>query len=223
VPRLRGKVAGLIVATAAVLLVAACGGGSSSASTTSAPGTGGAAGNNAFTAYVDCLNKNGVPISLPSGGPRTRPSGGAGPYGNRPSGAARPYGNRPSGAARQFGGGGTRPSGAPRPHPSGSAGARFPGGGFGNGGGFFGKPANVDDATWQKAQQACASVRPSAGPGGAGRRGAGGTQNAAFANCMKDHGVTSLQNLSTTDPTVKKALAVCQVLRQAQPSATPTA
>jgi hypothetical protein len=198
------------VATAAVLLVAACGGGSSSASTTGAPGTGTAGGNNAFTAYVDCLNKNGVPITLPSGGPRTRPSGGARPYGNRPSGG--------------FGGpdsSGTRPSGAPRPRPSGSAGARFPGGGFGNGGGFFGKPANVDDATWQKAQQACSSVRPSAGPGG--RQGAGGTRNAAFENCMKDHGVTSLQNLSTTDPTVKKALAVCQVLRQAQPSATPTA
>lgn len=189
-PRLGLKAAGLVVATAAVLLVAACGGGSDSPASASGANGGGGGGNNAFAAYVDCLNKNGVTITRPSGAPRTRPSGFA------------------------------RPSGMPRPRPSGSARGRFPGGGFGNGGGFFGKPAGVDDATWQKAQQACASVRPSAGPGG---RQGGGNRNAAFENCMKDHGVTSLQNLSTTDPTVKKALETCRVLRQAQPSAAPSA
>jgi hypothetical protein len=205
VPRLRWKAAGLLVATAAVLLVAACGGGGSKPASASTAGRNATAGNNAFAAYVDCLNKNGVTIALPSGGPR-----------NRPSGFPR---NRPSGGPRNGQSGGTRPSGMPRPRPSGSAGRGFPGGG-GFGGGGFAKPANVDDATWQKAQQACASVRPSFGPG---NRQGGGTQNAAFQNCMKDHGVTDLQNLSTTDPTVKKALDVCRVLRQAQPSATPAA
>jgi hypothetical protein len=224
------------VATAAVLLVAACGGGGSKPASASTAGRNATAGNNAFAAYVDCLNKNGVTIALPSGGPRNRPSGfprngqSDGPR-NRPSGGPR---NRPSGGPRngprngtpdgQSGGprngtpDGTRPSGMPRPRPSGSAGRGFPGGG-GFGGGFA-KPANVDDATWQKAQQACASVRPSFGPG---NRQGGGTQNAAFQNCMKDHGVTDLQNLSTTDPTVKKALDVCRVLRQSQPSAPPAA
>ncbi|NMO51511.1 hypothetical protein HH310_09945 [Actinoplanes sp. TBRC 11911] len=196
-PRLSWKAAGLVVATAAVLLVAACGGSSGSDSASPSGGNGGG-GNNAFAAYVDCLNKNGVTISLPSGGPGQR--------GGRPSGGPR---NRPSGGAR--------PSGMPRPRPSGSF-----GGGRGFAGGFFQKPADVDDATWQKAQDACASVRPSFGPGG-NRPGGGGAQNAAFQNCMKDHGVTDLQNLSTADPTVKKALDVCMVLRQARPSATPAA
>jgi hypothetical protein len=236
VPRLRWKAAGLLVATAAVLLVAACGGGGSKPASASAAGGNANGGNNAFAAYVDCLNKNGVAIALPSGGPRNRPSGFPR---NRPSGGPRngtpggprnaqssgarngtPDGprNAQSSGARNGTPDGARTSGMPRPRPSGSAGRGFPGGG-GFGGGFA-KPANVDDATWQKAQQACASVRPSFGPG---NRQGGGTQNAAFQNCMKDHGVTDLQNLSTTDPTVKKALDVCRVLRQSQPSATPAA
>jgi hypothetical protein len=189
VPRLRSKAAALFVASAAALLTAACGGNAG------APATGGGAGGStAFTAYLECLNKNGVTITMPSGGVR----------------------NRPSDGASRFPGG--YPSGMPRP--SGSAGRR--GGGFPGGGGFFSKPAGVDDATWQKAQEACASVRPSGRPGGFGNGSGGPGRNAAFQNCMKEHGVTSTENLSTTDPAVKKALATCRVLRQPAPSATPT-
>jgi hypothetical protein len=57
---------------------------------------------------------------------------------------------------------GNRPSGAPSDRPSRGAGG---GGRFGNG---DQPPAGVDAATWQKAQQACASLRPSGGPGNGG-------------------------------------------------------
>ena len=122
------QLAGLLVASAAfVVSAAACSGGSDASTATPAGNQGG--GNNAFAAYVECLQKNGVTITMPSGQPRTRPSGGAG---------------RPSGF----------PSGFPRP--SGSAGQRG-GGGFPGGGGFMTKPDNVSQDTWDKAQAACAS------------------------------------------------------------------
>jgi hypothetical protein len=186
VPVVRSKaprrIVALCVAASATVLVAACSNGSG-ASDASGNGNG-AGGNTAFTAYTDCLKKNGVTITLPSGGVRNRPSG------------------EP------------RPSGIPRP--SGSAGARN-GGGF-PGGGEFGKPAGVDEATWQKAQQACASLRPSGRPGGFGRGGDNGA-NAAYLNCLRDHGVTLGQGVATTDPKVAKAMETCKVLR---PTATPT-
>jgi hypothetical protein len=187
----RPRVAGLLMASAALAVsVAACSGGASD-SPAAANGNqgGGPGGNAAFTAYVQCLQKNGVTITLPSGGPR-----GAG----RPSGYARPSG-------------GARPSGFPRP--SGSAGARFPGGGMG---GFFQKPADVSQDTWDKAQSACASVRPSLGAGRGGR-GNGGGADAAYRNCLRQHGVT--QGTSSTDPAVKKAEQTCAVLK---PTASPT-
>jgi hypothetical protein len=179
------RVAALLLAGATtVAFAAACGGGDSNSSSTT--GTGGSTanggGNNAFAAYTQCLQKNGVTITRPS---------------------ARP----------QFSGG-ARPSGIPRP--SGSAGAR--GGGFPGGGGF-GKPAGVDDATWQKAQAACASLRPSGGPGGF-RGGGDNGANAAYRNCLQNHGVTMGQGgLNTADPATAKAIQTCAVLK---PSATPT-
>ena len=187
-----GRAAALVVASAAVMLAAACSGSGSSPDTSDGNQQGG--GNNAFAAYTDCLQKNGVTITMPSGGPRVRPSGGF------PSGQPRP--DRSPGAVR--------PSGGP-------GGGGFPGGGFGG----FGKPAGVDDATWQKAQTACASVRPSGGPGGGGfgRGNGGGAANAAYRNCLQDHGVTLGGGLSTTDPATQKALAACKVLR---PTAIPT-
>lgn len=107
---------------------------------------------------------------------------------------------------------GVRPSGI---RPSGG-----PGGGFPGGGGFFQKPANVDDATWQKAQNACASLRPSFGPrGGNGGNGA----DAAFRNCLANHGVTASAGpgpLPTADPKVAAAVKACAVLR---PTAAPAA
>jgi hypothetical protein len=178
------RAAALLVASAAVLLTAACGGGSTPSSGTPAPGApndGG--GGAAFTAYTDCLKKNGVTITMPSREPGARPSRSGYPGGGRPSGV---------------------------PRPSGSAG--FRGGGFGN----F-KPEGVDDATWQKAQAACASLRPSGRPGGPGN---GGGANAAYRNCLKDHGVTAGGTLNTADPATAKAIETCKVLAP-QPSATP--
>jgi hypothetical protein len=185
--------AALFVAATAVAFTAACGGGSgdSSGNGQGTSGSGGGGGNNAFAAYVQCLQKNGVTITMPSFGARNRPSGAPG---------------------EGFPRGGMR-SGQPRP-----SGSRFPGGGFGFG---MQKPAGVDDATWQKAQTACASLRPTGRPGNGGR----GQNNAAFQNCMKDHGVTITegQRLDPNDAKVKKALETCRVLQQARPSATPTA
>ena len=59
-------------------------------------------------------------------------------------------------------GGGMPPSGTPSTRPSGARGGTRPSGGP-PGGGMV-KPSGVDDQTWQKAQQACASLRPSRGP-----------------------------------------------------------
>jgi hypothetical protein len=155
------RAAALLVASAAVVLTAACGGSSGSSSSGSSsgggqqPGGDGGGRNNAFAAYVQCLQQNGVTITMPSGGPRERPSDGAsrGP-GAVPSGAV-PSGAVPSGAV---------PSGQPRPD-----GSR----GQGRGGMGMTKPDGVDDATWQKAQTACASLQPSGRPGGGSSAAAG--------------------------------------------------
>jgi hypothetical protein len=112
---------------------------------------------------------------------------------------------------------GPRPSGAtfsPRPRPSGSRGF---GGGFG-GGGFFGTqaPPGVDPATWQKAIQACASVRPSIGAGG------NNSALVAYRNCLSNHGVTFNpgQPMNTADPKIAAALQTCAPLRPGRPTAT---
>jgi len=185
------RAAALLVASAAVMLAAACGGSSSKADSSGGGSGGGNGGgmNQALTAYVDCMKQNGVTITLPSFSPRDGASRGPGGY--------------------------ARPSGQPRPRPSGSFGdgRGFPGGG----GGFFRKPAGVDDATWQKAQQACASSLPSRGPGGFGN---GGGANSAYRNCLRQHGVTlNGSRPASTDPKTQQALKTCSVLR---PTASPT-
>ncbi len=193
------RLAGLLVVSAALVLSAAACSSGSDASDTAQSGTGTGTGTgqgrtSEFAAYTACLQKNGVTITMPSGGPRTRPSDGAG---------------RPSGF----------PSGMPRP--SGSAGAGQRGGGFPGGGGMFNKPDNVSQDTWDKAQSACASVRPSFGGGGQGRGGNGA--NAAYRNCLQHNGVTLTEGgISTTDPNFAKADAKCKVLKPTA-SATPTA
>ncbi|MEU4561236.1 hypothetical protein AB0F72_22865 [Actinoplanes sp. NPDC023936] len=200
----RRRAGALLVASAAVLFTAACGGGSDDSSTATDSSAQGGGGNSAFAAYVSCLNANGVTITMPSGGP------GGGNGGTRPSGA--PGGVRPSGAPG--GNAGALPSGQPRP--SGSAGQR---GGF-PGGGMFQQPAGVDDATWEKAQTACASVRPSMGAGrGNGGSNAGGGADAAYTNCLTENGVTDTANLDESDATTKKAVETCSVLK---PSAAAT-
>jgi hypothetical protein len=94
------------------------------------------------------------------------------------------------------GGGGTPPSGAPQ-------------GGFGGGGGF--RPEGVDDETWQKAQEACASVMPTGGPGG-------GNNSAftAYRNCLTEHGVSAsagVGQLNTADAKVAAAVKACEALQ----------
>ncbi|MET7708345.1 hypothetical protein [Micromonospora sp. NPDC005413] len=107
----------------------------------------------------------------------------------------------------------TLPSGRPSGFPSGG-----PGGGRMDG---F-RPQGVDDATWQKAQDACASLRPTGGPGGNGPGGPGGGNreaSAAYRNCLSDRGVDLQANPATTDPKVAAAMQACEVLR---PTATAT-
>jgi hypothetical protein len=114
---------------------------------------------------------------------------------------------RPSGQPRPFRSG--RPSGTPSPGASGR-----PGGSVGR----F-RPAGVDDATWQKAQDACRSVMPTGGSGRRGQRSAqpGGGQgmNAAYANCLADHGIQAAAALQTADPKVVAALAACKAISPA--------
>jgi hypothetical protein len=142
--------------------------------------------------YFTCLQNNGVNI---------QPNNGSG----RPSGF-------PSG----------RPSGFPRPtdRPSGEA-SRFPGGGGFPGGGFLGSnpPSGVSQEAWDKARKACASLQPSFG--GNRSRNPNGA-NAAYRNCLTDHGVTAsgpIDTLSTADPKVAAAIKACAPLA---PNANPT-
>jgi hypothetical protein len=76
------------------------------------------------------------------------------------------------------------------------------------------KPAGVDDATWQKAQEACASVRPTGGPGGGGPGGGQGA-NPAYANCLSDHGVPAGTAPNSSDPKVSAAQEACKALSPA--------
>ncbi|GAA2583546.1 hypothetical protein GCM10010435_71650 [Winogradskya consettensis] len=198
------RLAGLFVASAALLVTAACGGGSDSSST-DASGGGNGNGANGFAAYQSCLSQNGVTITMPSGMARN-------------GGASR--GAFPSGGPQ----GGGFPSGMPRPSGSAGAGGQR-GGGFPGGGGGFQKPEGVDDATWAKAQTACASVRPSgrAGGGNGNGQGRGNGMTAAYRTCLTDHGVTLGEGtpLNTTDATTKKAVEACKALAPT-PSASPT-
>ncbi|BBH70536.1 hypothetical protein ACTI_72210 [Actinoplanes sp. OR16] len=200
----RLRAGALLVASVAVLFTAACGGGSDDSSTSGTSSEQGG-GTSAFASYVSCLNENGVTITMPSGGP----GGGMGNGGTRPSGA--PDGVRPSGGAG-FPDGAGLPSGQPRP--SGSAGQRG-GGGFPGGGGMFQQPEGVDDATWEKAQSACASLRPSMGAGRGNGNGQGNGADAAYTNCLKENGVTDTADLDESDATVKKAVETCKVLKPA--------
>ncbi|MEO3748875.1 hypothetical protein [Plantactinospora sp. B5E13] len=194
-PRPRWTLA-LAAGSAALLLAAGCGSDGDGGS--SDPGQDPTGAPNGASAYLDCLRDQGIDISntFPSGRPSAFPSG-------RPT--AFPSG-RPSGF----------PSGRPTAFPSGG-----PGGG--RMGGF--RPEGVDDATWQRAQEACASVRPSGGPAGngpGGQDGPGGGNrdaSAAYRNCLADRGVDLRANPATRDPKVAEAMQACDVLR---PTATTT-
>lgn len=111
----------------------------------------------------------------------------------------------------------TRPSGMPTNRPTVRPSGRP--GGFGGPGGGMRLPEGVTAEQWQQAQQACAAVRPSGGPGFGGDRGDNGAA-AAYRNCLADRGVDFApgQQLATADPKVAEALRACAVLRPATPS-----
>jgi hypothetical protein len=152
-----------------------------------------------FAAYTACLAKNGVTLTQNSAGP----GGGVGASG------------RPEGRAS------TRPSGEPGMGQPGGSGL----GGGGVGGGFStAAPAGVDQAAWQKAQDACASLRPTARPGRSGS--ANNSAMTAYRNCLSEHGVTAstgTNQLNSADPTVAAAMSACAPLRPTgRPNPTPT-
>ncbi|MFJ8579034.1 hypothetical protein [Micromonospora sp. NPDC093277] len=188
----RGRLLAAVLTAAASALLTACGG--DSTPTTAATG---GEGNNAFAAYQNCLRDNG--ITLPSAGPdrspRERPSGFPT---DRPSGFPTAW---PSGFPTD------RPSGFPTARPSGGGGRGFPG---------MGRPADVDEATWQKAQEACSSLMPTGRPGGWGGPGGsagpgagqGDGRDTAYRTCLNGRGV-NLDNLDPSDAKTKEALTAC--------------
>jgi hypothetical protein len=186
--------ASVLISLAVGALAVAC----SSGSGTPSPAANAQNSAGGFAAYTACLSQHGV--TLPSRG-----TGGFGNGGQFRSGSPRP--SRSPGATRGPGG--------------------FGGGGFGGGGGgFFGTqaPPGVDQATYDKAVQACASLRPTAGPGG----GTGNnSQFAAYRNCLAQHGVNMTAGpLNTADPTFAAADKICAPLRptaRPRPSGTPAA
>jgi len=159
-----------------------------------AAGCGGSGGEQAPPAaanFADCLRQQGItlPTARASGFPTARPSG--------------LPGGRPSGF----------PGGRLTARPSGEPGQGQGQGGFGN----FQRPEGVDEQTWQKALQACSSLRPSRFPGGGGpgaSRRPGNDALAAYLNCLSEHGVTY-----SPGQTLPEDAKVCEVLR---PSGTGT-
>jgi len=127
-------------------------------------------------------------------------------------------------------GGGMRPSGTPTGTPNGMPGGMAGGGGSAGAGGPGGGaalPSGVDATAFQKAEAACASLRPTGFPGGRPAASIGAAALKAFSSCMKDHGVTAtngLQGLDRADSKVAAALRTCSVLLPAvTPTATPAA
>jgi hypothetical protein len=89
-------------------------------------------------------------------------------------------------------------------------------------------PEGIDASAFAAAQEACADLRPSGGPGGMGAGGAGidSSALAAYTSCLTDHDVTlaspaDLRTLDSSDPTVAAALETCAPLRPT-PTASPS-
>lgn len=200
--RYRTRMAGLVLglATTGALLAAGLAGcGGSGAKASGAAPAAVPSGRQELQAYVACLRQHGVNIALPSGRPTAFPSR----FGDSNGPTARPSGDRSRG-------------------PGGFGGGRFGAGGFG---GIFGNngqpPAGVDQSTWNAAQQACASVRPSFGgiPRDNGAM-------AAYLNCLRDHGLVASggpNRPNTTDPVRVAAMQACAPLRpNFRPTPSPT-
>ncbi|WFE32692.1 PT domain-containing protein [Micromonospora sp. WMMD975] len=186
----RSRLLAAVLTVAASALLTGCGGDDAPTATATDGG-----GNNGFVAYRNCLGDHGVvlPSADPDRSPRARPTA-------RPSGFPTA---RPSGFPT------ARPSGFPTARPSGGAGRGFPG---------MGRPADVDEATWQKAQEACSSLMPTERPGGRGgpdgRGGPGGSdapdagRDTAYRTCLTGRGVDP-DGLDPSDAKVKEALTAC--------------
>ncbi|MFJ8830864.1 hypothetical protein [Micromonospora aurantiaca] len=189
----RSRLLAAVLTAAASALLTGCGG-------DSAPTATGDEGNSAFAAYQNCLRDNGVtlPSASPDRSPAARPSGFPS---DRPSGFPS---DRPSGFPSD------RPSGFPTDRSPGGEGRRFPG---------MGRPADVDEATWQKAQEACSSLMPTGRPGGWGGPGGSNAPDApdagqgdgrdrAYRTCLNGRGV-SPDSLDPSDAKAKEALTAC--------------
>jgi hypothetical protein len=88
--------------------------------------------------------------------------------------------------------------------------------GAGNGppstnGGGGGPGQGAGNPKFQKAQAACASLRPAGAGRGFGGQGGNSAANAAFTNCLKINGVTA--TTSRTSAGFKKAMTACASLR----------
>ncbi|WFF02699.1 hypothetical protein [Micromonospora sp. WMMD964] len=119
---------------------------------------------------------------------------------------------------------GARPSGFPTARPSGFPTAR-PSASGGPGRGFPGAgqlPEGVDEATWQKAQEACGSLRPTGRPGGRGGPdgsaapggGRGDGRQTAYRTCLSGRGV-DMDKIDASDVKTKEALTACAALSPA--------
>jgi hypothetical protein len=129
---------------------------------------------------------------------------------------------------------GVRPSGAApsgMPGGPGAAPSGMPGGAPGAGGFPGGLPDGVDQATFDTAQKACASLAPQGGRGMAGGPRIDATALAAYKSCLTDHKVTVpdgdnwMATLDRSDATVKSAMDTCAPLLPvptARPAASPS-
>ncbi len=135
-----------------------------------------------------------------------------------------------------------RPSVTPGSRPPDTGGTGTGGGGLGGGfggGGGFGRftqpPAGVDPTAYQNAYKACQSSLPTGGFGGGANSAAFRTAFTAYVNCLKNHGVTGIGTVDTTNPTAalanvdrtsatfKAASTACQaLLPQRSPRTTTT-
>lgn len=72
------------------------------------------------------------------------------------------------------------------------------------------KPDDVDQATWDAAQKACESKRPTFGGNGQGGP-QGSTEFQAYQSCMKDHGVdtSNMASVDRTSDSFKSAQTAC--------------
>lgn len=183
-----------------------------------------ASGAGAMSAYATCMSQNGVTMNIPSGGARPEWSGASHDPNHRPSfqpgqepsGRVRPSGMRRSGAPGGFPGGGMYGSVDPTvlQKAQGVCSSLMPSRGPGRQGQGSGGPG-------QDGQGGPGGQGAPDGQGGPGGQGAPGGQadngaNAAYANCLKEHGVndtSDLSSLNTADATIAKAVQTCAALK----------